>query len=56
MSYSLSTDDPGVIRCSIVDEYILATRIGLSEELIIESVSCLILDVTALKSLFLVTA
>lgn len=38
VSFSLSTDDPGVIQCNILDEYTFATCIGLSEEVLIESV------------------
>ena len=37
-SFSLSTDDPGVMQCCISDEYILAEKMGLNEEQLIQSV------------------
>lgn len=38
VSFSLSTDDPGVMQCSITDEYILAKQMGLNEDQLIRSV------------------
>lgn len=37
-SFSLSTDDPGVMQCNIADEYILAEKMGLKEKQLIQSV------------------
>ncbi|KAL5493624.1 hypothetical protein EMCRGX_G014828 [Ephydatia muelleri] len=37
-SFSLSTDDPGVMQCNIADEYILAEKMGLNEKQLIQSV------------------
>ena len=53
VSFSINTDDPGVIFCTITDEFDIAEqRIGLTKEQLMESVSkevhlsCTIYDCT----------